>query len=178
MKYFSFLLGFFILLSACSPTDKYHISHYYNDEVRDTILTNIIVNIYKVPRGVSKADKHKPEFRKLYISQVGNFEFLRYFIDSDGVHYFYLMRPARSAGDLRRGVAGKYRMDEQYNLLEFEEIYNTPMLEADLVKSRGEELWADLMYFKNVDRYLRNEEYIEFPNSRVKYDKVLKEWVY
>lgn len=178
MRYLVGLFCFSFLLITCGTPDVYKISHYYKKEIQDTILTNIIVNIYKVPRGVPKVDKYNSDYRELYLNQVDKFEFLHYFIDQEEVHYFYLIRPARNSGNLKRGVAGKYKVDKDYNLLEFEELYNTPMLETELIKSRGEELWADLMYFKNVDRYLLNKDYIEFPGDRVKYDKTLKEWVY
>ena len=178
MKYiFSFSLVLFLIFS-CNQAEKYDINDHFEDNIQDTILTNIIIEIYKVPRGVHKSEKRDPKHRSLYVSQIDKFQFLKYHVDEDGFHYFYILRPARNADNLKRGVAGRYKIDKGYNLLEFEEIFNTPMLESELVKSRGEDLWADLMYFKNVDRYISNKDYIEFPNENAKYDKNLKEWVY
>ncbi len=177
----SLLLGtyLFIGLISCNSNSKYDIATYYEQEAQDTILTNIVTYIYKVPRGVPKERKHYNEYRHLYVKIIKDFEFLNYYIDpSDSTHYFYMIRPARNAHGHKRGVGGKYKVDQDFNLLDFEEIFNTPMMSVEEIKEKGTYLWDDLMYYKNVDRYFLNKSFIEFPDERVRYDKETKEWTY
>ncbi|MCH7397987.1 hypothetical protein MM236_08300 [Belliella sp. DSM 107340] len=180
----NFALGVFLLIAvfsivACDGEDKKHqISHYFDKSEQDTLLTNIVTYIYKVPRGVDPKKKFDLEYRKLYVGQIQNFEFLNYFIDQDSTHYFQLIRPARNEKGYRRGVLGKFKLGNDFELIDFEEIANTPMLPVDEIKEKGTYLWKDLMYFKNLDRYFLNKEYVEFPDDRARYDKVKNEWTY
>jgi hypothetical protein len=168
-----------LFLSSCDETKKEHqISHYFDKSAQDTLLTNIVTFIYKVPRGVNPKNKFDIEYRKLYVDQIKNFEFLNYFIDQDSTHYFQLIRPARNEKGYKRGVLGKFKLGNDFNLIDFEEIANTPMLPVEEIKEKGEFLWKDLMYYKNLDRYFLNKGYIEFPDDRARYDKTKNEWTY
>ncbi|MFD2034310.1 hypothetical protein ACFSKL_05880 [Belliella marina] len=180
----NFALGVLLLIAvfsfvACDGEDKkYQVSHYFDNSEQDTLLTNIVTYIYKVPRGVDPKKKFDLEYRKLYVGQIKNFEFLNYFIDQDSTHYFQLIRPARNEKGYKRGVLGKFKLGNDFELIDFEEIANTPMLPVDEIKEKGSYLWKDLMYFKNLDRYFLNKEYVEFPDDRARYDKVKNEWTY
>ncbi len=167
-----------IITATSCKKDKYDINNYYPQNLQDTLMTNIIINIYKVPKGVRKEDKHLVEYRHLYVKEIPKFKFVHYFIDQDSTHYFYLIRPARNIHNHKRGVVGKYKVDSNLNLLDFEEILNTPMLAEEEIIEKGKYLWADLMYYKHVNRYSLNKHYIEFPDERTRYDKVKKEWTY
>lgn len=182
MKYF--VLGVLLsvvslFLSSCNESKKeQQIGYYFDKSTQDTLLTNIVTYIYKVPRGVNKKNKFDLEYRQLYVGQIKYFEFLNYFIDQDSIHYFHLIRPARNEKGHKRGVLGKFKLGDNFNLVEFEEIANTPMLPVEEIKEKGEFLWKDLMYYKNLDRYFLNKGYIEFPDDRARYDKTKNEWTY
>ena len=169
-----------VVIGSCdSFTSKYAIDGYYSHEQQDTLMTNIITYIYKVPKGADPKRKHDIEYRKLYVSQIPDFEFVYYHVEpSDSTHYFYLIRPARNTKGYKRGVLGKYKVSDNLEFTQFEEIANTPMLPVNEIKERGKYLWEDLMYYNNVDRYFENKEYIEFPDNRVRYDKTSYEWTY
>lgn len=171
----SFLL---VGISACSKADKHHIDHYYSKSEQDTLMANIVTHIYKVPRGVRKQDKHDPKYRHLYLGEINKFEFVNYLVDEDSTHFFFLIRPARNAHGHKRGVGGKYKLGEDMTLLDFEEIFNTPMMPEEEIREKGRYLWADIVRFKHVDRYFLNKPYIEFPDERTRYDKAKKEWTY
>lgn len=167
------------LVAACSGSkDKYSIDAYYDKETQEIILTNAIILIYKTPKGVRKEEKHNPEFRSLYKKVQHEFKWVYYYIDDQGYNYFYMVRPAKNAKGHVRGVAGKFKLADDLSLLEFEEIFNTPMLPEEEVLSKGEYLWQDLMYYDNVDRYFLNKGFIEFPDERCRYDFEKKEWRY
>lgn len=167
-------------LSFCSSTDsKYQIETYFDKATQDTLMADIITNIYKVPRGVDPKKKSDPEFRNLYVNQIPLFQFVYYYIDpNNSTHYFYLIRPARNEKGHKRGVLGKFKLDDNLKFIDFEEISVTPMLPEEKILENGEFLWNDLMYFGNVDRYFLNKQFIEFPDERTRYDKVKREWTY
>jgi hypothetical protein len=169
-----------ILSVGCNiGKDKYDIGRYYEKAAQDTLMTNIITYIYKVPRGADPNRKHDLEYRALYVKQIDLFKFVKYYVDpEDSTHYFYLVRPARNVSGFKRGVLGKYKVDDSLNLLEFEEIANTPMLAENEILENGEYLWNDLMYYGNVDRYFLNKKFIEFPDERSRYDKESHQWTY
>lgn len=173
-------LSFAFFLSSCAKKESYKFSDYFDTVASDSILTNIIINTYKVPRGVRKENKWNQEYRNLYEKQLPEFEMIYFHYDSDSQYYYYfLIRPARNVHGHKRGASGKFKLgDKGYELIDFEEIFNTPMLVETDIREKGAYLWKDLMYYKNVDRYLNNKHFIEFPDKRTRYDKELKEWVY
>lgn len=175
-----FVFIFVALLSvACQQKESYSIDVYFSKPDQDTLMTNIITNIYKVPRGANSKDKHNLEYRSLYVSQLEQFQFVNYHIDLvDSMHYFFLIRPARNVHDHKRGVFGKYKLEKDFKLSVFEELANTPMLAEEEILEKGSYLWEDLMYFKNLDRFFLNKAYVEFPDDRTRYDLVKKEWTY
>jgi len=179
MRTITFLFLAIFFLSACqNDSQKYDINTYFSPDEQDTLMTNIMIYIYKTPRGVRKENKHNEEYRRLYASQIKEFRFLKYHIDEDSTHFFLMIRPARNAHGHKRGVAGKYKLGPDLELRDFEEIFNTPMLAEDSIVVRTQHLWDDLMHFNHVDRYFMNKSYIEFPNDQCTYDKEMKEWVY
>ena len=169
-----------ILISfSCKQKDAYSIDAYFSKSDQDTLMTNIITNIYKVPRGVNPKEKHNLEYRSLYVSQLEKFQFVNYHVDPvDSLHYFFLIRPARNVHDHKRGVFGKYKLEKDLELTMFEELANTPMMAEEEILEKGGFLWEDLMYFKNLDRFFLNKAYVEFPDDRTRYDLVKKEWTY
>ena len=59
----------------------------------------------------------------------------------------------------------------------FEEIVNTPHLDEEVVRERGRFLFRELVKEGNLDKYLTMKHYIEWPDSRLIYDKKVNEWV-
>ncbi|MCH6199758.1 hypothetical protein MMU07_09210 [Aquiflexum sp. LQ15W] len=175
----AFIAILIVTLSCNRQQNKYDIGSYYEKEAQDTLMANIITYIYKVPRGADPKRKHDLEYRSLYVKQLESFKFIKYHIDlEDSTHFFYLIRPARNVSGFKRGVLGKFKVDDSLNLLDFEEIANTPMISEKEILENGEYLWNDLMHFGNVDRYFLNKKYIEFPDERSRYDKNTHQWTY
>ncbi|WP_194776683.1 hypothetical protein [Pararhodonellum marinum] len=179
MRNFLFVVMAVFVFASCEKRDKYDVDQYFSKAEQDTIMTNIVTYIYKVPRGVDPKNKHDLAYRKLYVSQINQFEFVNYHIDAvDSIHYFFLIRPARNVHNHKRGVLGKYKLGKELQLLDFEEIANTPMLAVDEIREKGAYLWEDLMYFGNLDRFYLNKAYVEFPDERTRYDFDKKVWTY
>ncbi|PRY89849.1 hypothetical protein [Mongoliibacter ruber] len=169
-----------LTFTSCKKTQqKYNVENFYSQSEQDTIMANIITHIYKVPRGADPKRKHDLEYRSLYVSQIPEFEFVYFHIEpEDSLHFFYLIRPARNEKGHKRGVLGKFKVDENLKLVDFEETAVTPMMAKEEILEKGEFLWEDLMYYKNVDRYYLNKQFVEFPDERTRYDKSKHEWTY
>lgn len=176
----NYILGvLIILLAGACNTSKYDVDNYLDGAIQDSVMTDIITYIYKVPKGADSKRKHELEYRKLYVSQLDQFQWVYYQIDkTDSTHYFYLTRPAKNTTGSRRGVLGKFKLGPDHTLQDFEEIANTPMLPEEELLEKGGFLWKDLMHYKSVDRYHLNKAYIEFPDERIRYDAIRHEWTY
>lgn len=176
-----FLLPVMTIPAACDLPSRnpYSIQKFYSAAEQDSLMTRIMVYIYNVPAGVGKPNKHDRAYRGIYARKLPEFEWVYYHIDpADSTHYFFLIRPVRNPAGNKRGVGGSFKLGGDLALLEFREIFNTPMLPPDTIRARGKYLWDDLLHYKHTDRYFLNKDYIEFPNENCAYDFVLKEWRY
>lgn len=182
MKTKILLLLISVVMFACqNNTNK--VSKYYSDTERDTLLTNIITYIYVKPTYATNATRFQAQFRKYYVQSLPKFSLENYFIAPDSTHYFFLIRPVGNTLKYRRGVLGKFKLKnataDTGSLMptDFEEIVNTPHLEEALVKERGAFLFKELVKTGNLDKYLGMKDYIEWPDTRLVYDKNINEWV-
>lgn len=184
-KFLIWVLVFFggvVLLdiSACnSKTGQYAPDRYFSKAEQDSIMVDVVSYIYKRPQGVSSETRFDEQNRAKYIPVIKNFEFVSIFFEpSEEVYYYYLIRPAKGEGDKKRGVGGKFKINEAYRITYFREIFNTPVLTTEETRKRGVYLWKDLIEFKNIDRYYLNKDYVEFPDKACKYDTLTHEWSY
>jgi len=175
-KYLLFCFLFFLSLIVVSCKNKFNVNAYHNNRQRDSLLVDIITFIYvRAPQSNSQT-RFDPQFRKYYVAQLGKFQFEKYFVDQRGTHYFYLIRPARSASGSMRGVGGKFRLDVKGRITSFEEIFNTPAATLPILQERGAELFSHLINRGHIDDYLKHPDYIEWPDQMTYYDTLQHEW--
>lgn len=164
------------MFSCQSNSNK--ISKYFNENQRDTLLTNIITYIYVKPPYATNSTRFEAQFRKYYVQNLPKFSLENYFIAPDSTHYFFLIRPVGNTLKYKRGVLGKFKLKHGSLMpTDFEEIVNTPHLEEKIVKERGDFLFKELVKNKNLNKYLAMKHYIEWPDSTLVYDKKRNEWV-
>jgi hypothetical protein len=157
---------------------QYNILYYFSEDAADTILVNAVTFIGRKPPLATSETRFNPEFREYYIEYSGSFSFFLYHIGNDSTHYFYMIRPARSIEGNRRGVIGKFRMDDDMSLFEFEEFANTRIKSEQELKKTGITLFRELLENGNIRKHLPDTAIIEWPDSRLKYDKIKNEWRY
>ncbi|MFN4122244.1 MAG: hypothetical protein ACK4GL_02940 [Flavobacteriales bacterium] len=151
----------------------------FSKAAQDTLMANIITYVYKAPKGVSQENRFKPEHRKHFINEVPNFVMLDYFIDDVGKHYFLLLRPVKSIKNEKRAVAGMFNADENLDISNFVELFNTPKLSAKEVAERGKKVFSHIIkHSGELGPYYLNKDFIEFPDERCTYDASKFEWVY
>lgn len=167
-------IGFFVLFP---PKDRYHIDRHIPKEEQDTLIVNIVTLMGVKPRNTNYITRHEPQYRNFYIQQARNYYIYRYFIDEYEMHYFYMIRPARHPLGNRRAIGGKYLLGEDLELLNYQEVFVTQVLEEDYLREIADDLFIALIE-GNIEEYLGNRLIIEWPDDRLKYDKEKQEWRY
>lgn len=168
------------LLASCTDNTKYDISTYLpNEDRRDSLLTDLITYMYKAPEGVRyRKERFDPKHRGYYMKQLPKFTVDKYYVTEDGIHYYFLVRPARNAHGYNRGAGGKFRLNDEGAIYDFEELYNTPMIPDEALLKKGRELFREMVKKGDVAAYIGKKEYVEFPNDRCIYDKEIRDWRY
>ncbi|QOI96922.1 MAG: hypothetical protein HRU69_05175 [Flammeovirgaceae bacterium] len=169
------LTVFFIAFFSCS--DKQDPRNYFDDRQRDSLLADIITYIYVRPTGATWETRFNPEFRKFYVTSLPKFKLEKLYRDKSDIYYFFIIRPARSAEGVLRGVGGKFRIDDRGNITSFVEVYNTPVGPITELHKKGTELFNHMVKHGHVDEYLLNDEYLEWPNAWTYYDTIRHEWL-
>jgi hypothetical protein len=182
-KQFSVVIIIIILLSSVlylilfPPIHKYHVDRYVSAQDQDMLLTNIVTYMGVKPRNTNYETRLDPVYRKFYAEQAKEYRFFRYFIDDSGTHYFYIIRPARHALGNRRAIGGTFKLGENLELLNYEEKFVTQVLDENFLEDIADDLFI-AMINDNLDKHLENRILIEWPDSRLRYDKEKKEWRY
>ncbi len=145
--------------------------------MRDSLVLDVIIYTYKLPPYASKETRFNPEFRQFYINQLPKFTVVD-FKREYNTFYMLLLRPARNVNNHKRTVAVRFDVDDQMKISNFEEIFNTPMLSDRDAVERGIKVFRYYLENKDLGDYFGNTEYVEFPDSRTRYNKETLEWYY
>jgi hypothetical protein len=172
------LTGILFLLIGCRTENKYTISSYHDQDTIDTLLVNLVTFVGVKPKAANWETRLLPEHRSYYINQAKQFSFDRYFVSPEGLHYFFMVRPARHPKGNQRGVGGKFRLTEDMQITELEELFNTPVMPNEEIILKGRKIFNEMITNGNIEKYLNDKDYIEWPDERLKYDKVKNEWRY
>ncbi|MEO7990804.1 MAG: hypothetical protein ABI663_14745 [Chryseolinea sp.] len=173
MKYLSILI-FSIVIVSCNTKNKYDVARYYDSAQQDAILANIITYIYIAPPYTLMKDRFKPEHKKFYLELTPKFSFDKFYTAEDDTIYFYVIRPGTKIGD-NRGVGGYFKMNKNFELSDFREVFVTPVLPEAEIKTKGAFLF-DKMVKGELDEYLKMKSYVQWPNPASYYDTTLYEW--
>jgi hypothetical protein len=176
MRKILFLLLIFTLI-AYSCSDKQSADYYFNKQQQDTLLVDIITYIYTTPPGATWETRFNADNRNYYKSNLPKFKFEKLFQDENGTYYFYIIRPARSSHGTLRGVGGKFTLSENGKIEQFEELFNTPAADLNELRNKGNELFIYLIKNKNIDGFVANDQYIEWPNAWTYYDTIQHQWL-
>jgi hypothetical protein len=163
------------LVTSCKT--KHDVNDQLSVVARDTLLTEIITYVYVRPPHSSWRTRFDPQFRSYYAKHLNKFRFEKYFKGEDGVHYFYVIRPARTAQGNTRGVGGTFKVNKQGRIVSFREVFNTPVASIPDLQERGSELFNRMIKYGHVDEYLSHPDYIEWPDNITYYDTVQYEWL-
>ena len=172
----------FLLLIVCITTlvsckDKYDVEKYYSKAEQDSVVADIITYVYNRPQYSNSKTKFEPKFRSYYVSNLKNMRVEKFFIAKDGTHYFYIIRPSANTPRGLRGVGGMFERDATGKIRSFKEVFVTPGATLPDLQTRGEELFREMVRVGNVDAYMMNTDYVEWPAQWNYYDTLQHEWL-
>ena len=172
----------FILLSlwliSCQPP-KNTPAYYFNQAQQDSLLTNIITYVAENATYATDSTRFKPEFRDFYAKKLVNYHLVHLEKDPSGLYYYFLIRPVGNLKQYRRGVVGSFTLDSASLMPKnFKEVINTPHLAEELVMERGAFLFRELVKKGNISEYMVMRDYVEWPDSTLKYNTQTNRWMY
>lgn len=177
MKNILLILFISTIIISCH-SKKLQVNDYFSDNQKDSLLTNIVTYLYiPAPQATNKT-KYQPQFKSFYTKSLSLFNLQNYYQSEDGWNYFFIIRPVGGSPTFKRGVLGKFKLNENSLMpTEFEEVANTPHLAEDIVKERGQYLFQELIKNGNLDKQIPMKQYIEWPDEHLAYDKKQHEWI-
>lgn len=171
------VLILFTLGSCGDEKNKYRFEKYFTAGQREALLIDMVTLIGKKPKTADHISRHNPEFREYYTQLSQSFS-MEFFHCNQDTCYFYMIRPARSVRGNTRGVGGKLTLEPDGSVGYFEESFNTPIYPREELERIGWRLFRELIEKKSIAGLLWNVDYIEWPDSRLKYDIEKREWRY
>jgi len=168
------------IISSCTSDNcsKNTFEKHFTGSQRDTLMTDMVTLIGRKPKTADWETRHEPQHRAFYIEQTRQFHMTYFDKNADETYYFYMIRPARSPQGNTRGVGGMFTLNSDGKIEYFEELFNTPINNTEELKQIGCTLFTEMTATGSVDKYLWNRDMIEWPDDRLKYDKVKREWRY
>jgi len=178
MKRLILSILFGAVLLGCDSRKEYNPDSHLSIMEKDKVMTAVIRYLAKPPEGyeAERLDKKHDEY---YMEVAGRHKIANYYIDSNGVHYFLISRPAASLMDKRVATGGKAKFDKDWNLIEYEEVFRTWKMKEEELNNRGPFLFDLMVRGQPLEPYQMpnaKEEYIEFPDQRTYYDKSSRSW--
>ncbi|MDB5274414.1 MAG: hypothetical protein JWO58_2781 [Chitinophagaceae bacterium] len=176
------LLVGIVSFSSCTKTKKdYKPSDVIVDKSeRDSLLLAIITIIDEhIPDTVQKKDRFKPENQFFFKTIMPKYDFDCLYKNDQGEYLYFLTKPAMGVPDLYVGLAGKFKLDANHHIYDFEESFRMFRMYSDELNKKGMEVYNDFVAGKDLSKYhkdLNVDPYIEFPNEHVGYDKKKMDW--
>ena len=141
-------------------------------------MTKIIRYVAKAPENVGPGEKFKPEHDGYYQERMSQAILERYFVDSE-VHYFLVSQPAPSLTEKRHATGGRFKLDQDGSLLEYEEIFRTWKMVPDTLRKRSYFLFDIMVKGESLEPFYaksKGDQYIEFPDDITYYEKASRSW--
>lgn len=166
------------VLLGCSSSKDYNPDSHLSIMEKDKVMTAVIRYLAKPPEGY-EAERFDKKHDAYYLEVAGRHKIANYYIDSKGVHYFLISRPAASLMEKRVATGGKARFDKDWNLIDYEEVFRTWKMKDEELNKKGLFLFDRMVKGESLEPYQMpnsTEEYIEFPDPRTYYDKSSRDW--
>ncbi len=166
-----------LLMIACGKDYKPS-SHLSAKEEYD-MMWKMIRYIGRAPENTTMQERFYKGYDEHYKEQMTIQRLDAYYIDKD-VHYFLISRKAPSLVEKRVATGGKMRLSDTGEIVEFEEVFRTWKMADSVQIKKSIFLFDKMVKGESLDPYLTKnsapEEYIEFPDDNVYYDKNARAW--
>ncbi len=169
-----------LLPVACTTNRDYEVSSYLDSPEQQEFKRSIIRYVAPLPKKANEENKFDEKFNDHYDRQTDQVRLDKYFPSPDGYIYFEVSRIAPSFKVKRVATAGRLRYDGNGGIETYEEVYRTWKMEEEELAKKTKLLFSRFVAGEDLAPYFTansGEEYIEFPDHQVKYDKELRKWV-
>jgi len=133
----------------------------------------------KGPNGEKDQEKFDKQYDEYYLDKMSRAK-LEFYYPADGETYFLVSQQAPSLYGKRHATGGKFKLNDKGELVEYEEIFRTWKMMPDTLLRRGGMLFERMVKGESLEPYWtknsHGEEYVEFPEPNVYYDKVERKW--
>lgn len=167
-------------LAACTANRDYDVSSHLSSFEQEAFKRSIIRYVAPLPEKAIEENRFDARFDDHYASQTDRVRLDKYFPSPDGYIYFEVSRIAPSFKVKRVATAGRLRYDKNGEIEEYEEVYRTWKMEEEELAAKTKLLFSRFIAGGELTPYLTtnsDEEYIEFPDNQVRYDKQLRRWI-
>jgi hypothetical protein len=167
----------FLLLTACQPKG-YQPDEYLSVQEQSELMDKVRY-VSELPKGVSHEDKFNSSHDEHYLEQASRHRLDAFNLDSSGNQFLLISRGAPSLTEKRVAIGIKLKHDKVGNLSEYEEVFRTWKMKPEVLAQRASYLFDLMVKGESLERYQRNntsEEWIEFPDGLVYYDKTIRQW--
>ncbi len=177
------VISLITILVSCSGQDFRVESHLKDPRLRDEVLFQIVRHTSKLPDNVPEDNRFLPKMDSAHLAFQANrqYRYEAYFVKND-THYFMVSRIAPSLFEKRICIAGKFRLQDNGQLLDFEEVFRTFKMVEEERKRKSDSLFRFMVEGRDLSPYYfhntNGQEYIEFPDRNNRYDKKLKRWIF
>jgi hypothetical protein len=169
-----------LVLASCGKKESYIPEEQLTPQRQDIIMSKIIRYAGRKPEKATDSTKFLSQYDEHYITQVAEHKLNLYFVNDDNHHFFLISRKAPSIYEKHVATGGRFKMNEQDSLVEYEEIFRTWKMPYDTLMNRGGLLFEKMVKGESLEAYLTKNsggvEYIEFPDDNVYYDKQARKW--
>jgi hypothetical protein len=179
LKQIIFLVFISLGIASCE-TKKYSPETYLSEDTKNELLLKILPNFAHLPKGYTYERRFESSLNTFYTEEIKKYKIQHYFISNDSVHYFMVNRPAPSLFEKRLAISGKFKIDQQGKISNYEEIFWTFKMKLPELQEKGQILFNEMVEGGNLAEYMpgkKAEEWIEFPDNRVSYNKEQQKWV-
>lgn len=183
MKKFSTL--FFLIISAlasfssCQQTDRNQIEDLTHKE-KIELRHKLVRYIGRKPDDASHENKFESYFDKHYKNEQRAYNLEYYHKTNDGKEYFLFTRIAPSITLKKVGISGYVKFDKKGTIVELKEVFRTWKHKPERLNEINSLLFNKMLNGENLSPYYtensNGDEYIEFPNKEVWYDKPTHTW--
>lgn len=169
-----------LTLASCTLNQDYEASSQLSPSEQLEFKKSIIRYVAPLPEKATDETRFDEKFDAHYDRQTEQVRLDKYFPSPDGYIYFEVSRIAPSFKVKRVATAGKLRYDDKGGIEAYEEVYRTWKMEEEELARKTALLFSRFVAGKDLSPYLTansEEEYIEFPDNQVSYNKELRRWV-
>ena len=167
-----------ITMQQCSK-DSNSPDRYFSPQQQRALIRQSIYYSVKLPPGATRETRFSPEFDWYYDVAEKEYDLRGLLPGKDSAYYFLMTRKARSRWPAREAIGGIVKLDKQYKLLEYEEVFRTWKMTEDTLNARAFELFNLMKDGKDLTPFrskFKGDRYIEFPDDRFYFDKASRSW--